>query len=147
MMIDTKPYQLNYSTYRSIVFNKLGRNSIQLFPFLLMWTLLFGWQMGRIIALYSVLALLIVGLSVLLWFSFKNLKPFLKKTQLRFDEESFFITIDENTSQWKYGQLRNVIVAEHYWLLYITINKYVYVSKDIFHSEADFIKFKSLIKG
>ncbi|WP_238528685.1 YcxB family protein [Kordia algicida OT-1] len=121
----------------------MKRNILQLIPFLLFFTLLFGWQTTRFIALYSVVALILVGFCMLLWFFFKNLTPFFNKTELQFNDQQFQLTKNNGTSTWSFSSIRNVVVHEEYWLIYLTINSYVYVPKNIFYTEEDFKKFKS----
>ncbi|WP_420573159.1 YcxB family protein [Kordia sp.] len=144
-MIDTKTYHLTKKTYRNIFFSKLKRNILQLIPFLLFLTLLIGWQATRFIALYSVCALILIGFCILLWFYFKNLKPFFTETQLKFNEQEFQLTKNDGTSTWLFSSIRNVVVHEEYWLIYLTINSYLYVPKNIFYTEEDFNKFKALL--
>lgn len=144
-MTDTKTYHLTKKTYQNIFFSKMKRNILQLIPFLLFLTLLIGWQTTRFVALYSIFALIFVGFCVLLWFFFKNLKPFFSETKLQFNTQEFQLTKNNGTSTWLFSSIRNVVTHEEHWLIYLTINSYVYVPKDIFYTEEDFKKFKSLL--
>lgn len=146
-MIGTKTYQVTRKKYRDIFFFIFGRSLLQLLPFLIVWTLLLGWQLGRLIALYSLIALVVIGFSYLILTFVKNLEPFFSETQIQFDEETLQITINGESSSWKMGELKNVVTKDDYWLVYVTKTKYVYVAKDIFYTEEDLKKFKTYINA
>lgn len=146
-MIGTKTYQLASKKYREIFFFILMRSLLQLLPFLIVWTLLLGWQLGRMIAFYSLIVLIVAGFSYLILTFVKNLEPFFSETQVQFDEDTLQITTNGNSSQWKMGELKNVIIKEDYWLVYVTKIKYTYIPHDIFYSEDDFNKFKTYINA
>lgn len=146
-MIGTKTYQVTRKKYRDIFFFIFGRSLLQLLPFLIVWTLLLGWQLGRLIALYSLIALVVIGFSYLILTFVKNLEPFFSETQVEFDEETLQITINGESSSWKMGELKNVVTKDDYWLVYVTKIRYVYIAKDIFYTEADLKKFKTYINA
>ncbi|WP_298514674.1 YcxB family protein [uncultured Kordia sp.] len=146
-MIDTKTYQLTSKKYRNIFFFIFGRSLLQLLPFLIVWTLLLGWQLGRLIALYSLIVLIVAGFSFLILTFVKNLEPFFSDTQVQFDEDTLQITSNGKSASWKMGELKNVIIKEDYWLIYVTKTKYAYVPHNIFYSEDDFKKFKTYINA
>ncbi len=146
-MIGTKTYQVTRKKYRDIFFFIFGRSLLQLLPFLIVWTLLLGWQLGRLIALYSLIVLVVAGFSYLILTYVKNLEPFFSETQVHFDEETLQITINEESSSWKMGELKNVVIKDDYWLVYVTKTRYVYIAKDIFFSEEDLKKFETYINA
>ncbi|MCH2196208.1 YcxB family protein [Kordia sp.] len=146
-MIDTKTYQLTSKKYRKIFFFIFGRSLLQLSPFLIVWTLLLGWQLGRLIALYSLIALVILGFSYLILTFVKNLEPFFSETQVQFNDETLQLTSNGKSSSWRMGELKNVIIKEDYWLVYVTKIKYTYIPHNIFYSEDDFKKFKTYINA
>ncbi|AXG70993.1 hypothetical protein KORDIASMS9_03248 [Kordia sp. SMS9] len=146
-MIGTKTYQVTRKKYRDIFFFIFRRSLLQLLPFLIVWTLLLGWQLGRLIALYSLIVLVVVGFSYLILTYVKNLEPFFSETQVHFDAETLQITINEKSTQWKMGELKNVVTKEDYWLIYVSKTKYVYIARDIFFSEDDFKKFTTYINA
>ncbi len=146
-MIATKAYHLTKKMYRNILFSQLKRNILQLIPFLLYLTLLLGWERTRFIGLCSICALVFVGLCILLWFFFKNLKPFFAETQLQFDQNQFQLTKNDGTSTCLFIDIRNTVDNEEYWLIYLTMNSYIYIPKDIFYTEEDLNTFKTSIKA
>ena len=146
-MIDTKTYHLTSKKYRNIFFFIFGRSLLQLLPFLIVWTLLLGWQLGRLIALYSLIALVILGFSYLILTFVKNLEPFFSETQVQFNDETLQLTSNGKSSSWRMGELKNVIIKEDYWLVYVTKIKYTYIPHNIFYSEDDFKKFKTYINA
>ncbi|MBC8756191.1 YcxB family protein [Kordia sp. YSTF-M3] len=146
-MVATKAYHLTKKMYRAILFSQLKRNSIQLIPFLLYLTLLLGWERTRFIGLCSICTLVFVGLCILLWCFFKNLKPFFAETQLQFDQNKFQLTKNDGTSAWLFVDIRNAVDNEKYWLVYLTMNSYIYIPKDIFYTEEDQHTFKAHIKA
>jgi hypothetical protein len=118
---------------------------LQLLPFLIVWTLLLGWQLGRLIALYSLIVLIIVGFSYLILTFVKNLEPFFWETRIQFDAETLRIIKNDESADWRMGELKNVVVKEDYWLVYVSRTKYVYIAHDIFHSDEDFKAFKAYL--
>ena len=146
-MIDTKTYQLTSTKYRNIFFFIFGRSLLQLLPFLIVWTLLLGWQMGRLIALYSLIILIVAGFSYLILTFVKNLEPFFSETKLNFDEENIFLIRKGEQNSWKIGMLKNVVSKEEYWLIYVSRTKYVYVPKNIFFTGEDLKKFETYINA
>ncbi|MEM6719022.1 MAG: YcxB family protein [Bacteroidota bacterium] len=146
-MIDTKTYHLTSKKYRNIFFFIFGRSLLQLLPFLIVWTLLLGWQLGRLIALYSLIVLIVAGFSYLILTFVKNLEPFFSETQIQFNEETLRFNSNGESTSWKMGELKNVIIKEEYWLIYVTKTKYTYIPQNIFYSENDLKEFKTYINA
>lgn len=146
-MIATKTYRLTREKYRDIFFFIFGRSLLQLLPFLIVWTLLFGWQVGRLIALYSLIVLIIVGFSYLILTYVKNMEPYFSETQLHFDEDTLQFTQTDEQKSFRIGTLKNVITKDDYWLIYVSKTKYIYIAKDIFYSEDDLKKFETYINA
>ncbi|WP_405302757.1 hypothetical protein [Kordia sp.] len=112
-----------------------------------MWTLLLGWQLGRLIALYSLIVLIVAGFSYFMLTFVKNLEPFFSETSIQFDADTLQITVNDESKKWNMGELRNVVTKEGYWLVYVTKIKYTYIPHDIFYSEDDITKFKTYINA
>ncbi|MFK7750376.1 MAG: hypothetical protein AB8B65_18435 [Kordia sp.] len=146
-MIDTKTYHLTSKKYREIFFFLLIKSILLLLPFLIMWTLLLGWQLGRLIALYSLIVLIVAGFSYFMLTFVKNLEPFFSETSIQFDADTLQITVNDESKKWNMGELRNVVTKEGYWLVYVTKIKYTYIPHDIFYSEDDITKFKTYINA
>lgn len=144
-MIDTKTYHLTSKKYREIFFFLLKRSLLQLLPFLIVWTLLLGWQLGRMIALYSLIVLVVAGFSYLILTFVKNLESFFSETSIQFDAETLQITQGDKSSSYKTGEIQNVVTRDGYWLAYVTKTKYAYIAQDIFYSEDDLNKFKTYL--
>ena len=144
-MIDTKTYHLTSKKYREIFFFLLTRSLLQLLPFLIVWTLLLGWQLGRMIALYSLIVLVVAGFSYLILTFVKNLEPFFSETNIQFDADTLQITKGDESSSYKTGEIQNVVTRNGYWLAYVTKTKYAYIPQDIFYSEEDLNKFKTYL--
>ncbi len=144
-MIDTKMYRLTKKQYIRVFIKTLRRNALKLIPFILLWGLLLGWYIGYFLVLYTIFALIVLSFIVLWWFSSKNLTPFYAETHLQFDEEFLYISKNNTTSQWKFGQIIKMVSENDYWLLYLTKTEYLYVPKDIFLTEKDKATFKRYI--
>jgi hypothetical protein len=107
--------------------------------------LLLAWEFSRLIVLYGLIVFLVVGFSYLILNFVKNLEPFFSETHLEFDAETLQIVKNGEKTSWRMGELKNVVVKEDYWLVYVTRTKYVYIPQDIFHSDEDFKAFKAYI--
>ncbi len=76
----------------------------------------------------------------------KDSKQRLKETQLFFDDDKIrIIENDGALSEFPFSRIVKVLDKEQYWMLYLNKNSFIYVTKDIFFSEEDFLSFKSKI--
>ena len=144
-MIDTKTYQLTKKTYLNIHFDALKKNTLDLIPFVIIWSFLLSFYAGYFLfALYAIV-LVLVGFILLFWFLFKNLKPFFTETHLQFDLHYMYLKKNTTTSRWSFARIKKVINHENHWLLYLSKREYVYVPKDIFYTVEDKHTFKTLL--
>ncbi|QHI34808.1 hypothetical protein IMCC3317_01520 [Kordia antarctica] len=149
-MIETKAYQLTQDTFTKIVMQRLFIKKWWIFALFLLAICYYLFADNQSVA-DSFLTFLIFGYPLFYigytfyWSRSKNHKGLLAETNLEFDDATMLFKKNDNEIKIPYKNIIRLEDYEKYWLLYISKTNFIYVPKNIFHTEDDFIMFLTYI--
>ena len=80
------------------------------------------------------------------WSNSKGHKPIFSETNLSFDDKYLYFKRNGNETKLNPSSIQKVISNTGNWMLYISKRQLIYVPKNIFYSNDDYLKFTEIIK-
>jgi 5-bromo-4-chloroindolyl phosphate hydrolysis protein len=149
-MTETKPFYLSKKEYQKIILNRRLKKSWWLY--LLMFILgafhlqRFGEDSFSTFFTIFAFAYPFLTFSYLyFWSGSKGHNPIFQETKLTFDTDYLYFERNGNESKVNPNTIQKVISNHAYWMLYISKAQFIYIPKNIFHSNEDCEKFSNII--
>ena len=81
------------------------------------------------------------------WSNSKDHQPIFSETNLCFDNDYLYFKRNDNETKLNPKSIQKIISNNGYWMLYISKEQFIYVPKNIFYSNEDYLKFNDIIKA
>lgn len=150
-MVNTKQYSLTQKEYTKIILKKKLRSSWWLYALMFVIAVFHFNKFGEnhfstFFVIFAFAYPLASFIYLYYWANSKDHQPIFSKTDLSFDNEYLYFKRNSNESKLSPKTIQRVISSSEFWMLYISKGQFIYVPKNIFHSEEDYKQFADIIK-
>ncbi len=151
-MIQTKQYSISKKEYTKIIIQKRFEKTWWLYVLMIIVGTFHLQKFGEdnfssFIAIFAFSYPFLTIAYLYFWTNSKGHKPIFSETNLSFDDDYLYFKRNDSETKLNPSSIQKVISNTDNWMLYVSKGQFIYVPKDIFYSNEDYLKFIKIIKA